>query len=112
MAGEEHFHMFGNGHRDNVVFTLDAAESVTCHFGKHADDDNTTTDKYYDIRSTAKKVHILPDSAATMTHVNGVALTSPRTLTVAGIRFGEGISWSSITVRADIDSTTFEIWAS
>ncbi len=112
MAGNEQFYMFGNGRQENIVFTLDAGKSVTCHFGKHNDDTDTETDKYFNIRDTAKKVHILPDIASTMTHVNGVELKSPRTLTVGGIRFGRGIRWSTITVRADQDSTTFEVWAS
>ena len=101
---------FGNSRRDNIIFTLDAGESAPCHFKENGND--TATDKYWNLGSEAKRVNILPDIVATMTHINNQELKSPRTLTVGGTSFREGIEWKTITVRADQDSTTFEIYAS
>ncbi len=47
-----------------------------------------------------------------MTKINNQTLKSPRTLSVAGNVFREGIEWGTLTVRADSNSTTFEIYAS
>ena len=74
---------------------------------------DTTSNKYYDLRSEAKKVLITNNKIATMTHINGTELDFPKTLGTANANaFSEGIEWSSITVRADSDTTVFEIYAS
>ncbi len=110
---KELFAEFGNGHRDNLIFSLDAAETITCHFGKHADDVDTSTDKYFDLKSEAKKVHITVNKVASITHINGVALKSPRTLgTAAANVWSRGIEWNSITLKSDQASTNFEVYAS
>ena len=107
------FAEFGNGHRDNIIFQLNAAETVTCHFGNHADDVDTSTDKYFDLRSKAKKVHIIVNKTASITHINGVALKYPITLgTDASNVWKRGIEWGQITVKSDQASTNFEVYAS
>ena len=103
-------HMFGNGHRENIVFTVNAGISVKCHFKVSGND--TATNKYFNLDQFAKKIHIIPSIAASMTKINNQTLKSPRTLSVAGNVFREGIEWGTLTVRADSNSTTFEIYAS
>lgn len=110
--GKEEFALFGNGYRENISFTIDAGVSVTCHFGKHTESD-TATDKYYDIKFPTKKVSIKVNQIATITHIQNKELKSPITLgTAAANTFSEGIEWSQVTVRADVDATTFEVYAS
>jgi len=111
MVQKELFHMFGNGKQDNIVFTIDAGDTVTCHFKEKSGSDSAT-DKYFNLGSEAKKVHILVDKAATITHMNNHELKSPRTLSIGGNVHRDGIEWGSIVVRADSDSTTFEVYAS
>ncbi len=107
------FAWFGNGHRDNIIFQLDATETVTCHFGKHSDDVDTSTDKYFDLRSEAKKVRITVNKTASITHINEVATKFPITLgTGAANVFSVGIEWNSVTLKSDQASTNFEIYAS
>ncbi len=104
---------FGNGRRENIIFQLDAAETVTCHFGKHADDDDTVNDKYFDLNSAAKKVQITVNKIASITHINNKALKSPRTLgTDTPNVFSSGIEWGTITLKSDQASTNFEVYAS
>lgn len=104
---------FGNQRRENVIFTLDAGESMTCKFGDHTADTDTDTIRHFNIKGTAKKISIIASSVATITHINGIELKSPRTLgTAASNTWREGIEWSSIIVRAEIANTSFEIYAS
>ena len=103
--------LFGQGHRDNVVFELDAGQSMTLHF--RAEGINSATDKYYKLRNTAKKVEIIVNAVASITHIDGVELQAPKTLgTVAANVWTWGIEWDNIIVTADIDSTFFEVYAS
>ncbi len=108
----EHIYMVGNSKRENIVFTINAGKTVTCNFRTNLGD--TTDDKYFNLGNTAKKVRIIVDNAATITHIQNRALKSPITLSVGGNVYGKngGIEWNTIKVRADIDSTTFEIYAS
>ncbi len=102
---------FGNGHRDNIIFQLDAAESVTCHFQVSGID--TATDKYWNLGKFAKKVSVRLNKVASITHIGGVALKSPITLgTTAANVWTRGIEWESITVKSDQASTNFEVYAS
>lgn len=102
---------FGNGHRENIVFSLDAGESVVCHF--YADGNDDTGNKYYNLTSFAKKVSIILNNIATITHIGNQELKSPIRLGTANANtWKRGIEWGKITVRADTDSTTFEIQAS
>lgn len=74
---------------------------------------DTTSNKYYNLRSEAKKVLITNNKIATLTHINGEELDFPKTLGTANPNsFSEGIEWASIIVRADQDTTVFEIYAS
>ena len=108
---KELFTHFGNGHRDNIGFTINAGDAVTLHF--KASGTNTTVDKYYNLGSEAKKVHIVVNQVAVITHINNQELTTPKTLgTNTPNVFSVGIEWGSIKVEADVDSTTFEIYAS
>ncbi len=111
-GGKEDFYMFGNGRRENIIFTLNAAATVICHFKSNGND--TAIDKYFELRDFAKKVRIIVDNAATITHINSRALKSPITLSVGGNVYGKngGIEWGTIKVRSDIASTTFEVYAS
>jgi hypothetical protein len=101
---------FGNGHVENIVFSLSAGESVVCHF-KDSGIDNAT-DKYFGLTSEAKKVAISVSKAAAITHINGIALKSPRTIPTGGLVHRNGIEWGKITIRSDQDATTFEVYAS
>lgn len=105
------FALFGNGRRENIIFTLNAGESATCHFKDSGSD--TDTDKYFDLRSEAKKVAITANKIATITHINNQQLKSPRTLGTAAVNtFSSGIEWGTMVVRSDLDSTVFEIYGS
>lgn len=105
------FAEFGNGKRDNIIFILDAGESVTCHFKASGTD--TATDKYYDLRSEAKKVSIIVNKVASITHINSIELKGPITLgTDASNSFKRGIEWPEITVKSDQATTNFEVYAS
>lgn len=106
---KELFSLFGNGHRENIIFSVSAGESVTCHFKDSGT--NTTTNKYFDLRQPAHKVHIKPTVAATITHIDNQELDSPKTIPSGGLVFKDGIEWGSIVVRADA-ACTFEIYAS
>ncbi len=110
MPAEAEYHMYGQGKRNNKKFTIGANDSVTCHF-KDSDDD-TATDKYYGIRHEAKKVSIITNLAAAITHIDGVELDFPMTIPTGGRTFREGINWSDITVKSDQAATTLEIYAS
>jgi len=107
---KELFSLFGNGRRDNIIFTNDATESVTCHFNINGSD--SATDKYFYLKQFAHKVAITVNNAASITHIDGVELKSPKTIPTGGLIFKDGIEWNKITVRADSDATTFEIYAS
>ena len=74
---------------------------------------DTTSNKYYDLNSEAKKVLITNSKIATITHIQGKELDFPKTLGTANANtFSEGIEWGSIVVRADSDTTVFEVYAS
>ena len=105
------YSLFGNGHRENIIFTVNSGESVTLNFKDSGTD--SATEKYYALTSQAKKVAITTNKVASITHIDGVELKYPRTLGTATMNtFSSGIEWSKITVRADLDSTTFEVYAS
>lgn len=111
MANKENFHFFGNGRRDNVGFTLNAGETMTLEFKESGT--NTTVKKFYDLRSQAKKVELIVNQIATITKINNKELQTPKTLgTDTANTFREGIEWGSIVVEADVNSTTFEVYAS
>jgi len=107
---KELFSLFGNGHRENIGFTLGAGESVTCHF--KADGNDSATDKYFDLGSEAKKVAISVGLAASITHIDNKELKTPKTIPTGGLIFKDGIEWGKITVRSDQAATIFEIYAS
>lgn len=110
-VGKELFAEFGNGKRDNIIFILGAGESVTCHFKASGTD--TVTNKYFDLRFAAKKVSVIVNKVASITKINGVALKSPITLgTDAANAWKRGIEWLEITVKSDLDTTNFEVYAS
>ena len=110
-SAKEHYAEFGNGRRDNKTFTLSAGQSVTCHFKADGTDD--AENKYYNLGSTAKKVGIINNVLATITHIGGTELSSPIRLgTATQNKWLRGIEWIETTVRADQDATTFEIYAS
>ena len=105
------FAEFGNGRRENIIFILDASETVTIHFKDSGID--TVSDKYFDLKSAAKKVHITVNKTASLTHINGVALKYPKTLgTDAANVFSRGIEWGEITLKSDQATTNFEVYAS
>lgn len=111
MVQKELFALFGNGHRDNIIFTLNAGESMTLNFKDSGID--TSSDKYYNLTNTAKKVGITVNNVASITHIGNQELKSPRTLGTAAMNsFSFGIEWTKITVYADVDATVFEIYAS
>jgi hypothetical protein len=107
---KELFSLFGNGRRENFIFTLNSGEFVTCHF--KASGVSTNINKYYDLKSEAKKVAIIVNKAASLTHIGNQELKFPRTIPTGGLVHKDGIEWDKITVRADQDATTFEIYAS
>ena len=111
-GGKDDIYMFGNSKRDNIIFTINAGVTVTCFFRSNESD--TASEKYFNLGDTAKKVRIIVDNAATITHIQSRELKSPITLSVGGNVYGKngGIEWNTIKVRADSDSTTFEIYAS
>ncbi len=102
---------FGNYKRNNKSFTLSAGESVTCRFKASGID--TNTDKYYSFGHGAKQVSIRNNVLATITHIGGQELDSPIRLgTAAPNTWRKGIDWTSVTVEADQDATTFEVYGS
>ena len=110
MSQIEVFAELGNGREDNHQFTINSGESVVCNF--QASGINTATTKYYDLKSDAKRCAILVNKAATITHVNGHELSSPLPIGVASWNtWKKGIRWDKITVRADSDGTTFNVYA-
>jgi hypothetical protein len=107
----DQFAWFGNGHRDNKVFTMNLGESMTLYF-KDAGTDTATT-KYYNLKSEAKQVQIVVNKIATITHIDNQELSFPKTLGTATANvFTRGIEWGKITVRADQNATSFEVYAS
>jgi len=108
---KEQFALFGNGHRENILMTVNSGVSVTCNF--RASGSDTATDKYYNLRNSAKKVSIKVSKVATITHINNQELKSPITLgTASDNTWSVGMEWETIVVRADVDATVFEIYAS
>ena len=104
------FAEIGQGREDNIAFTIDADESVTCHF--KASGINNATDKYFDIKDLALKCAIKVNNIASITHINGHELTTPLPLgTTNWNTWRKGIRWEKITVRADSDSTSFMVYA-
>ena len=102
--------LFGNGKRDNLIFTLGAGESATIYFRDSGID--TADKKYYALGSEAKKVMVTVSTIAAITHINGQELKSPRTLGTANANvWSSGIEWDKIMVAADA-ATPFEIYAS
>ena len=74
---------------------------------------NTGTNKYYALTSEAKIVALTVNKLATITHINNQELQFPRTLGTDTLNtFSKGIEWGSIIVRADQDTTVFEVYAS
>ena len=110
MSLKENVRDFGNGRRENIVFTIDGGTVVTCYFKDSGVD--TAIDKYFNLTSEAKRVSIIVNKAATITHINNQELKSPRTVPTGGVVHKSGIEWGTIKVRADQDATTFEIYAS
>ena len=105
------FAFFGNGRRNNKSFTLNSGQSMTLNFSDAGVD--TTSVKFYDLRQHAKKVLITNNKIATITHMNNQELDFPKTLgTATPNSFKQGIEWGSIVVRADSDTTVFEVYAS
>lgn len=107
---KELFHMFGNGRRNNKKFTLGAGDTVTCHFKASGTD--TTTDKYFDLKSESKKVSIITNKAGAITHIDGQELDYPMTIPTGGRFHNDGIEWAKITIKSDQSATTFEVYAS
>jgi len=105
-----YYGQFGNGRRENKIFTVAAGISITCNFRDSGDD--TATAKYYNLRSEAKKISIILNKAAALTHINGKELDFPITLPIGIYAHKGGIEWHSIIVRSDQAATTFEIYAS
>ena len=100
----------GNGRENNKRFTKNAGESVTCYFKASGSD--TVTAKYYDLNDTAMRCAILVNNIASITHINGHELDSPLTLgKLNWNKWTKGIRWHKITVRADSDATSFEVYA-
>ena len=106
---KELFHMFGNGHKQCKKFTLAAGEIVTCYLKDSGSD--TATDKYFNLRSEAKKVAITTNKAGALTHIDG-ELDFPRTIPTGGLFHSDGIEWGKIIVKSDQAATTFEVYAS
>ena len=105
------FAFFGNGRRNNKAFTLNLGEIMTLNFKDSGTD--TTSNKYYDLRSEAKKIRVSNTKIATITHINNQQLDFPMTLGTANANvFSEGVEWGSIVVRADQNTTAFEVYAS
>lgn len=103
--------LFGNGRRDNIIFTLNAGETMTLNFTLKGI--NTATNKFYDLRKPAKKVMITVNKVATITKIGGKALQFARTLGTDNVNtFRSGIEWDSIVVGSDQASTIFEVYAS
>jgi len=110
MSQIEQIAELGNGRENNKRFTLDAGESVTCHF--QASGSDTATAKYYDLKYDAKRCAILVNQVASITHINGHELDAPLTLGQNSWNsWTKGIRWLKITVRADSDGTNFEVYA-
>ncbi len=102
---------FGNGRRDNIIFTLGVSAGMMLHF-KDPGTDNAS-DRYYNLKQFAKKVQIIVNKVATITHINGQELKSPITLgTDSPNVWKSGIEWKTINVVADLAATTFEVYAS
>ena len=108
---KELFALFGNGRRENIIMSVDSTISVTCNF--RASGSDSSTDKYFNLKSAAKKVSIKVNKVATITHINNQELKSPITLgTATANTFSSGIEWETIVVRSDVDATVFEVYAS
>lgn len=106
----EQFAAVGNGRENNKRFTINAGDSVTCYFKASGSD--TATAKYYDLNDSAMRCAILLNKVATITHINGHELDAPLTLGANNWNsWTVGIRWNQITVRADADDTTFEVYA-
>ena len=104
------FSYFGNGRENNKSFTLNLGETMTLNFRDSGTD--TTSVKYYDLRQHSKQVRISNNKIATITHINNSEKDFPITLGTANAnQFTRGIEWGSIIVRADSDSTVFEVLA-
>lgn len=112
MGGNKDYRaLFGRGTRDNVSFTLNSGETMTLNFKEAGT--NSLTNLYFDLKAEANRVHIVVNKIATITHIGNQELQSPKTLGTANANvFFEGIEWDKITVRADQDATSFEVYAS
>lgn|SRR3990167_4267136 len=110
-GGKSYTKQFGIGKRDNISFTINAGVSVTLYFRENGTDSDT--EKYWNLGSEAKIVSIVNNKIATITHIDGQELKSPKTLGTANANnFTNGFEWASIVVAADQDATTFEVYAS
>ena len=98
-----------NQQQDNKKFTLSATDTVTLYFKDSGTDISTA--KYFGIGQAAEAVSIIVNNVASLTHINGDELTAPITLgTDAANSFKERTKWDNITVRADSNNTTFEVF--
>ena len=101
---------FGNGRRDNIGFTLNAGQTMTLQFKDNGTD--STINKYYNLTSEAKRVRIVNNKIATITHINNQELKTPLTLGTATANvWSRGIEWGTIVIASDQDSTVFEVYA-
>lgn len=108
---KHHKLLFGKGVRDNIMFTLDAGETMTCHFKD--DGTNDAKNRYYNLNKYAHRVAITVNQVASITHIGNQELKFPRSLGTTSVNtWREGIEWEKITVRADVNNTTFEIYVS
>ena len=97
----------GNGKYDNKKFVLDTDETVTLEFRVSGIDNGDT--KFYNLGDTSS-IAILVNKVATITKIDNKTLTAPLTLgTDSWNVFKKSIG--SIVVRADVDTTAFEIFA-
>ena len=101
----------GIGKRNNKSFVLNMGESVTLKFKESGVD--TSSIKYYGLGKEALQVQIVVNKIATITKIDNGELDYPKTLGTANPNvFTRGIEWGEITVEADQDTTSFEVYAS
>ena len=100
----------GDGMIDHKIFFIDSNEEVVCYFKDSGTD--VYASKYFGLGRKAVKLAIRPSNAATITQINGKVLTQPLVLSAAWNSFSQGmISFDKIILRADKDSTKFEVLA-
>ena len=108
---KEYVSQFGNGKRNNKIFVLNSGQTMTLNFKDSGTD--TSSNKYYNLGSEAKKVKITNNKIAKITHIQNQEQDFPITLGTANANtWRDGIEWGTIVVRADQDTTAFEVYAS